>query len=343
MDNEFEVDPFHLRELSEDIERRTFQILVNDFPSIVSLDALNKVRLDLLNEINTLIAELMNDVLALQQHLGIEDIINRESRIYSLPELAELLPTLCRITPEPDGVAASSEDLKQQCITQVKWVVHVWMQVFANLAQRLSDKNPMAVQVEVRSGDEDKLVSVPLPMEIDIAVSTWQMVRRLVMEYLQKKADLLRAYGDNLRPIMINYTHDNDLAWNEARSAFWNNTSTAAVVLLQGMRDAFLQALDLRGPEYPVDLRMLPTDQLPFLAQRVGVIQPFDPKVLHTIALNLEWWQAYCTIAPVSLLYTYYRIVGETVEKLQVQPPSQEMRRKVNEILAQCMRNAQNA
>jgi hypothetical protein len=332
-----EIDPFNLHELVEDIDRRAFKILMDDFPAVVPPEALDKIRGDLLLEVNTLVGEMLNDIFALQQQLGIDDIINPQKRIFTLAEVAEQMSIVYSQPKITGDDEVDREARKRWCVAQVNWVIYSWIQVYGNLVKRLSGTIPMTVQAVIDTGTEDKLVSVPRPLEIDIAMNTWQMVKRLVLEYFQKKADSLRACGENALNISINLQDRNDRLLQNAREAFWHNEFHTAVLLLQAFRDAFLKVLQLRDPDCPIDLRDLPTAQLPSLAQQAGVSLPFDFAFLTRIAMQLETCQAACGTMPVSVLYPAYRIVEVIVENLLGLPADPGVKQKVFDILVRTM------
>jgi len=329
------VDPFKLHKLAEDIDRRTFRIMAEDFNKAVAPDALTALKDNIRQEVSTLVAEFVNDLMELKQRLGLEELLSPDQRIPTVAELAQQLPLMYSGPSLAKHSGEDQEAWKRWTLTRLNWIIHSWFQVYGSLTQRLDPTSPVsAVAQPVDTGGANP-IEVPQPMQIELAASTWQLVRRMTLEYLQAKANLLQAYGQDVPSVNINWVREANQVWRDAEKAFWSNSLSADILLAHALRDALLQALQLTGPAYPVDMRSLDTCQLPFLAQRAGVPLPFTPQLLGDVAFQLESYHSFCAKPDASLLYPLYRIVGEAVRHLLELPDDPTVPERVRQVLAE--------
>jgi hypothetical protein len=332
-----QVDTFHLRELADDIDKRASRIMADDFNRVVPAAALAEVKAKIHQEVSTLCVEFANDLMELKARLGTQEILSPDRRIPTVEELAADLPSIYTPPQGEDGSEPSAGARQQWSLALLNWVVHSWLQVYGNLMRRLDPTRPVAPQVEMELDDETRLVEVPLPRELDLMADTWQLAKRLTFEYIHVKAEVLRAFGHDVPGVCVNWEQEPDQAWRDAEKAFWSNNLYTPVLLARALRHAFLQALQLTGPAYPVDLGVLPTCQLPILAERVGLQLPFDAQLLGAIASHLDSCQSYCDTLSVSLLYPTYRIVGKVVRDLLALPKAPNLPEHAAAVLAEAM------
>jgi len=143
------------------------------------------------------------------------------------------------------------------------------------------------------------------------------MVRLLTLEYLQKKAELLAALGEE--SIQVDIRSERDSLINEANHAFWKNQSDAYILLLQALRDALLHSLCVHKEVASLP-GQLSTSNLLVLAHGSGLELPHDVQVLGNIVFDLEQFQSSCKVPEISYLYPAFRILDQTARKLLEMP-----------------------
>lgn len=328
-------DPFNLGDLAEDIDRRVFALIIGDFEQLVPMDALARLKKAMLQEVGTLMVELLNDLKYLKQRYKITDLLGEEQRLPTVAQLVDQLPQAYG-EPLPTGDAETDAKRREEwAVAQLNWVLHSLLAVYGSLVHQLTPDTPITVEVAVSTEAGDKELSIARPQQIDWAADTWHLVKRLTYEYLEQRAEVVRAYGDAAPQVSITIEDERIRVLDDIRRAFWRNRTYAPLLLLQALREGLLHAIQLNAATAPLDLRRLATNQLPFLAERAGVPLPYPAKALSQVARQLEACQAYCAIWRVSLLYPTYRIVEEVVEHLLGLPLDPDVPQRAAQVLAE--------
>ena len=328
------LDPFNIAKLTATIDRGMFRIFTRDFPAVVSEDSLKSIKLKLRDEAGTLITEMWNDIRHLNAHSKVGNFLVSEDRIPTLSQMAAQLPVIFTYPDRTGEAEADGKALIQHHIGRVKWTFNIWLQVYGQLLQRIADGSPVAVETTIDFEGVEELVRVPLPSEIEAINCAWQIARRLTFEYLQAKAELLIAAGEDVPRIAI----DDDESSRDVvalRRAFWANEPNTSISMLFALRSALLRSTGLKGQDLPIDLRLLPTDQLIVLAHGAGVQFPIALELLGNIAYDLEGIFFSCRPIAVSLLYPFYRILDTTIAHLNELPPNEEVHRQALGIISQ--------
>lgn len=330
-------DPFNLLALTQDIDGRCFRVMAKDFPAVVSETGLVSIKEKLLQEIAPLLAEVMNDLQDLQRYLKSDEIIGTGRTgsgrlIPGVKEMVEELPRVYRPLNLKGDLQADQAVRESFCLDRVKWIVDTWVQISGHLTQRLSAEVPVTKAVE----DDGQTYRVPRPLEINSLNSTWQLLRRTTVEYLQAKADLLRVRGEDVPHVAANLGRGKKDTLNDALEAFWENRVYASTLLLSALREALVNLLKLNGPDVPIDLRLVLTSRLVDAASSVGLPLPHDSEVVIQLAAELEkdfYYTSAVRLTPIALLYPAVRILAETVDRINALPPQPAVREGVIQVL----------
>jgi len=328
-----DVDPFNLARLTEDIDRGFLRILMREFPSVVSEEALSNIRVKIRDEVRTLISEMLSDIQNLNTLPAVGGFLKPDERIQTVKQMAEQLATVFDISTASD----EKEDTKSIAYWQgrAKWIFFIWLQVYGNLMQRVGNSEAVVGETTFQFEGGDEHIRVPLPSQIDNMYNIWQLTRRLTLEYLQAKAELLIASGENVPHIQITHDDAKERGTIELSKAFWGNNPQGSLMILHSLRSVLLSVLQLDNRELPIDLRLLPTNQLILLAHESGIQLPFALEVLGNLTYDLEGSYYHCRPIPVHILYPIYRIMDETITYLSNLKPSEEVAERALAILSQ--------
>lgn len=313
------VDPFHLVELTNDIDRRCFNVMVRDLPSVISVGAIRETRRKLRNEVRDLVSTMTTDWQELQRQTGRADILPPNHRLLDMEGLVELLPRVYSPPTLGAGTEGGAKALEDWYVDRVRWIIDSWFKVYGHLITRLSDETEPLGDVRLDEPGDKEAMPVPRPLELYTDMDLWRLVHRLTIEYVHARADLMRIADPSILPGAMQVSDED---WLEVASeAFWRIKPSAPSLLIDALRQALLLTLRLPDPRLRVDLRALPTSSLVILAAEAGLAFPVEVQVLVDVVLHLEGCQAYCKTPPASMLYPAYRIVDHVVKSLRTIAP----------------------
>lgn len=327
------IDPFNLVSLSEDINERCLRILASDFPAVVSEASLNTLKEKFRDEIFALFTEMLNDWQCLREKDNLSNLLGKDWVIPTVEMMVQKFPSIYQ-QPPSDELANGNQANIQWHAAQVEWTVNAWMQVWGHLTKQVQTKSVEDGKVDKKRDDEELLIDIPRPSEILVITRLWQKIRVLTFEYLQKKARLLEAIGEE--SVQIDIANERRSLINEANQAFWEHKSDAHILLLQAFRETLIQTLRL-NKEVAALPGQLSTSNLLGIAYMSGLEFPFEAQVIGNIVFDLERFQDNCEEPEVSYLYPAFRILDRVIRELSEMPFNEDAHKQVCAILNQAI------
>jgi len=309
------LDPFSLRDLVQDTNRRIFGIIVHDYEKVVPETALGIVKDKLREAAAALGVEMMNDVQDLQGRLGITDVMNHGRHLPDPKIMAEGIAEI--FAPPPQD----PEALRRWAVRRFQWAFDVWLHLNASLMRRVASETPVAVAMAVGVGANASHVRVPKPQELEAFGTGWGLIERATGEYLQAKGDLLRAYGTSAPHINIIFDRGKNRAMKDAMDALWSDQEFTPHLVLRALRHTLLEALQLNhGSTAHMDIRLLLTSGIVGIAKMSGLTIPFDLELLGNLAAELERYESRCVTPPICFLFPCARILMSATESIATSP-----------------------
>ena len=326
------LDPYHLLELAEEIDRRCYRLATEDFPALIDAGKLDALKASFRDETITLMTEMRQDIDALGAQIG-SPVLPPDYTTLTLDQIARELPRVYADPTAPETAAEDAKARQTRLILRVRWTIDSWLQKYMALMWRL----PAAAQTPCRVGavlpPEPDAEPCQRPFEMQQVSALWGMIRELTAEYLEVKADLLRE-GDPAIPY-VNPERSIDARhfFVEATTAFWEHRPGTDVMLLQALRYAIVDALALHGTELPVDLRLVHTSELLKLTQAAGLTLPFPLDRLCDITVHLESAAGRCDAPRISYLAPVFQLLSEVIHALLAANATPDVRERAMQIL----------
>ncbi|MCE5240393.1 hypothetical protein LLH23_18155 [bacterium] len=329
------LDRFNLVSLADTIDRESFVRAVQGLRDAIDPSFWTETMRTLLRNSGDLLLEFNRDFADLKAVVERDDAFAKH-QIIPGPEQIELdLPLVYLSEDEYNRISADSEAVIQWRIRRLNWVFHTYLQFHGYFSQLVLNaiEKPLEVELDGLAPETKTRIEGCAPDFMFEIVKCWHACHRLVMEYLQEKAELLTACGYDMQSVDINLGYDAMGALATAERAVLTADRDAAFHLLNAFRWAVVEAFGLRDAVPRDVLRLRSTVGLCVAALGAEVQLADDPSVLGNVLVCLEQGVLCAEVMRISDLFPFYRVIHKAVLRLRTMEVGPEQRGRLVQIL----------